>query len=139
MADSYIQVAADGVGKKLQTYKNTIGVDEVHSEAVTLSTSAGVEITTLPTKITGAATMANGQVTLSNTAGNIVGARATRRSVTIFNTDSSITGYIGIATVTTENGLPLGPKQSISIDFTGAIQGIVSSGSPVFAYVETYD
>jgi hypothetical protein len=139
MADSFIAVAPDSTGKKLQTYKNTIGADEVHSEAVTLSTSAGVEITTLPVKITGAATMANGQVTASTSAATLVASRATRRSVTIRNTDTSISVYIGIAAVTAGNGMLLKPGESISIDFTGLIQVIAASGSPVVAYMETYD
>src|SRR6267142_2792055 len=41
MADNFIQVAADGVGKKMQTYLNTIGADSVHAEAVVLVNSSG--------------------------------------------------------------------------------------------------
>jgi len=160
MADSYIQVAADSTGKKLQTFKNTIGLDEVHAEAVSLTDTAGVAITTLPvslasvpshavtnagtfatqtTKIAGAANMANGQVTSSTSAATLVPARATRRSVTIRNTDSSISVYVGIATVTSVNGMLLKAGESISLDFTGLVQVISASGSPVVAYVETYD
>lgn len=39
MADSSIPVP--GTSEKLQTYKNTVGADEVHSEAVTLTASDG--------------------------------------------------------------------------------------------------
>lgn len=48
MAASYIQVAADGTGKKMQTVVNTVGADSVHAEVVTLADTAGVAITTLP-------------------------------------------------------------------------------------------
>lgn len=87
----------------------------------------------------GAANMANGQVTTSTTAATAVAARATRRSVTIKNTDTSITVYIGIATVTSSNGMPLKAGESISIDTTALVQVIAASGTPVVAYVETYD
>src|SRR4051812_1141356 len=48
MAGSYIQVATDGTRKKLHTEVNTIGVDSVHAEEVTLADTAGAGITTLP-------------------------------------------------------------------------------------------
>lgn len=41
MADSYIQVAADSTGKKMQTVKNTVGTDEVHAEIVVLGQTDG--------------------------------------------------------------------------------------------------
>ena len=45
MTDNYVAVAVDGVGKKLQTFNNTIGVNDVHAEAITLVDSAGTAIT----------------------------------------------------------------------------------------------
>lgn len=48
MAASYIQVAADGSGKKMQTVVNTVGADSVHAEVVTLADTSGAAITTLP-------------------------------------------------------------------------------------------
>jgi hypothetical protein len=87
----------------------------------------------------GAANMANGQVAASGTAATLVAARTTRRSVTVKNTDVSLVVYIGVATVTTGNGLPLKAGDSISIDFTGLIQVIAASGAPVVAWMETYD
>ena len=44
MADGYVQVLPDNVGKKLQTFENTVGVNDVHSEAVTLVTSSGTPL-----------------------------------------------------------------------------------------------
>jgi hypothetical protein len=48
MAASFIQVATDGPGKKMQTVQNTIGADTVHAEAVYLVDSTGATIATLP-------------------------------------------------------------------------------------------
>lgn len=44
MADSYIQVALDSNGKKLQTFVNPIAGSDVHSEAVTLVDQFGVAL-----------------------------------------------------------------------------------------------
>lgn len=54
MADSFVQVADDGTGKKLQTVKATIGSDEVHAEAVFLvDPSDQSPITELPVDASG--------------------------------------------------------------------------------------
>jgi len=45
MANSYIAVAPDSTGKKLQTFENTIAGQVVEAEAVTLVDSAGAELT----------------------------------------------------------------------------------------------
>lgn len=87
----------------------------------------------------GAANQASGQVTTSTSAATLVAARATRRSVTIKNNDASIVVYIGPATVTSGNGMPLKGGESINIDTTALIQVIAASGTPVVAYYETYD
>lgn len=91
------------------------------------------------TRQIGAANYANGQVATSTTAGTLVAARATRRSVTIKNVDASITVYIGAATVTAANGMEIKAGQSINIDTTALIQVIAASGTPAVAYIETYD
>lgn len=41
----------DSTGKKLQTYENTVGSNSVHSEAMTLTTSAGVALKTVDDKL----------------------------------------------------------------------------------------
>lgn len=94
---------------------------------------------TVNTNRAGAPNMANGQVTASGTAGTLVASRATRRYVTVKNLDTSLTVYIGIATVTAGNGMPLKGGESVSLDFTGLIQVIAASGSPIVAYAEVYD
>ena len=150
MADGFITVAPDSTGKSLQTFENTIGGEDVHAEAVALVDSSGAYISTLPVSIagninvsasvaTGAANMANGQVAATTTAATLVSARATRRSVTVRNMDSSISAYIGIATVSAGNGMLLKAGESISIDYTGLIQVVSASNSPNVAYLETYD
>jgi hypothetical protein len=88
---------------------------------------------------TGAANLANGQVTASGTAATLVAARATRRYVTVKNTDAVITVYVGAATVTSANGMPLLAGESISLDFNGLVQVLAASGAPVVAYAEVYD
>lgn len=41
MSDAYIQVAADGSGKKIQTYNSTVNTADVHAQAVVLVNSSG--------------------------------------------------------------------------------------------------
>lgn len=102
-----------------------------------LTSNAGV--LTVTAVSTGAASMANGQVTTSTTAGTAVAARATRRSVTIKNIDSTITVYIGSATVTALNGMELKAGESKELETVALIQVIAASGTPKIAYIETYD
>ncbi len=46
MSDAYVQVAPDDTtGKKIQTYENTVGLNDVHAQAVVLVDSAGIPIT----------------------------------------------------------------------------------------------
>lgn len=82
--------------------------------------------------------LANGQVTLSTSAGTVVSSRATRRLVTIRNLDAAINVYIGVATVSSSNGMLLKPGESIDVPATALIQGIAASGSPVVAYLDYY-
>ncbi len=105
--------------------------------AVTLQNAPNIGLQVL----TGArAGIATGQVTMSNVATQIVGARATRRSVTIRNHDTTNSGFIGAAAVATSNGILLLPYDSISVDFTGVIQGISATTSNVtFGYIESFD
>ena len=80
MADSYVQVAPDSTGKKLQTYQNVVGANTVEAEAVTLVDSAGAEVA--PAKeaggnlatIAGDTTSIDGKITACNTAAVTIGA-----------------------------------------------------------------
>ena len=86
----------------------------------------------------GSTAIANGQVTPTNVAANIVAARDTRKRLILVN-HGSVDVYIGTATVTTANGLKLPPGASITLRTTAAVQGITSSGNGVIHYVEEYD
>lgn len=87
----------------------------------------------------GAANYANGQVTAGVTASTLVAARPTRRSVTIRNMDATISVYIGAATVSATNGFLLKANESVNVDSTALIQVIAASGTPIVAYLESYD
>ena len=167
--NSYIQVAADGSGKKMQTFISTIGGSDVHAEGVSLVDNNGLYISTLPVSLssninigsninvagtvnigtapnvnisifTGAANMFNGQVTATTTPATLVAARPTRRSVSIRHISSSnINVYFGNPVVSSSNGMLLRSLDSISVDYTGLIQVVAGSNSVNVAYVETYD
>jgi len=49
MADSFIQVAPDSTGKKMQTYENTVSAQTVEAEAVVLVDTTGTPNPTIPT------------------------------------------------------------------------------------------
>lgn len=113
------------------------------SQAVTGPvTDAQLRATAVPTSVQiakGATNYANGQVTATGTAATLVAARATRRSVLVRNLDASLDVYVGNATVTAGNGMLLKAGESFPIDAVGLIEVIAPSGSPVVAYMETYD
>jgi len=44
MSDSYIQVPPNSTGEKLQSYKNTVGANSVHAEAMVIASTLGVPI-----------------------------------------------------------------------------------------------
>lgn len=83
---------------------------------------------------------ATGQVTPTTTAGTLLAARDTRKTVTFTNLGTQ-TVYVGPATVTTANGFPLAPGAAIDMPTTALIQCIIATGtaSSYVAYVEYYD
>jgi hypothetical protein len=86
----------------------------------------------------GALHEANSQVTTSGTAGTLIIARPTRISCLIRNLDSSISVYIGAATVTTANGMLLKAGESVVITATTLVQVIAASGTPTVAVFDEY-
>lgn len=96
--------------------------------------SSGVTIT----KVQGAANTAYSQVTAGASA-QLLAARPTRREAIIKNIDASITVYIGTGTVTSANSMPLLAQQSMPITYTGQINCLAASGSPVVAIRDEYD
>ncbi len=91
------------------------------------------------TTSTGAANLATGQVATSTTAATAVIARPTRTSVLIRNLDTTISVYVGPATVTSANGMLLKAGESCPFTFTGLIQVIAASGTPSIAYADEYN
>lgn len=93
----------------------------------------------------GAANLATSQVTSTGTAATLVTARATRRSVLITNledpaTESAKIAYVGPATVTTGNGYPILPGQSVPFTWVGLIQVIDdTTNHAVLAITDEYD
>lgn len=105
-----------------------------------VSSANPLPVTTGASSGVAASNLANAQVT-GTTAGTtaLVAARATRRSVTIKNISAANTAWIGVATVTSANGMPLYPGESIALDFTGALEMIDTGGAVVVAYADVYN
>lgn len=87
------------------------------------------------TASTGGSLNATGQVTVANSATQIIAA-GTRQGVLITNPSASVTVFIGGSGVTTGNGQELLPLQSVSLPVVSAVYGIVSSSTQVVSYVE---
>jgi hypothetical protein len=107
-----------------------VGIDQT-----TPGTTNGVQVNA----VKGAANVAVAQTTTSTSAATLVAARATRRGVYIRNFDTSISVYIGPATVTSSNGMLLKAGESIFLTWVGLIQVIAASGTPVVGTVDEYD
>lgn len=87
----------------------------------------------------GGSQIATANVATSTAAGVAAAARAGRRSVTVKNTDTSITVYLGGSGVTTGTGLPLLAGESITLETAAAVYAIAASGTPALRVVEIYD
>lgn len=75
---------------------------------------------------TGSDTVANGHVTMSSTAATLLAARVNRRRVVIVNYQT-VPIYVGIATVTTANGVRLDPGTVAEFRSTALLQGITAA------------
>lgn len=104
-----------------------------NSLAVTLPTDQAA----LSVNNIGATNIASTQAT-AGAAATLVAARATRKQVTIKNIDTSLTVFIGPATVTAANGMQLLAGESITVTWTGLIQVFAASGSPVVCVWDEY-
>jgi hypothetical protein len=152
MAAGHVQVAPDSTGKNVDTVSivSTEGGTPTvqrqvvicgdpttygNQQAVDSSGNAAVAVKTRP----GAANLNIAVITASTTAATLVIARATRRSVTIRNTDQAINVWVGPATVTSGNGWLLLPFESYTPTWTGLIQVIAASGSPIVVAWDEYD
>jgi hypothetical protein len=147
-ADATKAISVQGItgGKPQPVNQNQIAGTAIDTNAgnasagtqrVVVATNQPAIPVTMSTQVA-AANISTGQVT-AGAAATLVVARATRRQVTIKNTDATNTGTIGPATVTTGNGMPVKPGESITVRWTGLIQVIANAGSPVFAFLDEYD
>lgn len=87
----------------------------------------------------GAANQANSQVATSTSAATLVIARPTRVGCLVKNTDATITVYIGKATVTSANGMPLKAGESVVVTAQTLIQVIAASGTPTVAVFDEFN
>lgn len=90
--------------------------------------------------ITGTGTLATNQVSVTTTATQIVASRSGRRSVTVIQHGSTAV-YLGPTSgVTTSNGILLigTAGAAVTFEYSGAVYGIVSSGSVTVGYAEEY-
>jgi hypothetical protein len=102
--------------------------------------SLGSGVIQVQTNTAGAANLATtGAFTVSNTAQQLLAARATRRSCVISNLDTALTVFIGNAGVTTATGKSISPGNSLTIPTVTAIYVICASGSPIVDAAEAYD
>lgn len=86
----------------------------------------------------GGSTLANGQAAPTGTAATLVAARDTRKRLILVNRGTQSV-YVGIATVTTSNGLEMRPGDSLELRTTALVQAITSSGTGRVDYIEEYD
>lgn len=141
MADAYIGVTP-GIGANLQTFQNTIGGNTVEAEAIALVDSTGTEkaTTTNPLSVQsiGSSSLTNGQVTVGTSSVGLSSAAC--RKITIKANDSNTANiYIGNSSVSTANGLILGPGESIGLEVTNAnliflISSAAGQGASWLAY-----
>lgn len=86
----------------------------------------------------GSSALANGQVAPTTSAATLVAARDTRKRLILENVGQYAV-WIGVATVTTANGLMLPIGASITLRTTALIQAITATGTGNIAYCEEYD
>ncbi len=121
MADNVAITAGSGT---------TIGTDERTINSVAVQVQRVNE--------QGSTALANGQVAPTTGAATLVAARDTRKRLILLNI-GTVPVYVGIATVTTANGLPIAVGASLTLYTTALIQSITASGTGNIAYIEEYD
>lgn len=85
----------------------------------------------------GALNLVTAQVT-AGAAATLVGARATRKRVTITNTDPTNAAYIGPATVTSANGYKLAAGATVVLTSVGLIQCLAAAGTPLICVADEF-
>lgn len=79
---------------------------------------------------------ATGQVSVGNSATQIIAANTSRSGVVITNPSASTTIYVGTSGVTTSTGAILPPGSSLTLPVTSAVYGIVATGTQTVSYAE---
>ncbi len=120
---------ADGTGKKVQSWDNLIGTDQVHTQAATLTTSAGVEIApaTGAKQDTGNASLANVDGKLPATIGQK--AMAASLAVTLASDQSDVPTTAKAATVpaaTTLQNAAVANGNGAAVTVTGYASMVIS-------------
>lgn len=107
--------------------------------------SGGTPLTVTPTPDVGAAALATGQQAITNTVGGtqIVAARTGapgtgRVSVTVINPSTGGILYLGNSGLTTTTGVAVAPGSAFTMNFTGALFGIVATGTQTVTFFETF-
>ena len=100
-----------GSGTTIATDERSIGGSTVHVQR---------------TAPLGGTSIANGHVTVTNSATEIRAATETQLQVTIVNYQT-VPIYVGGATVTTSTGLRLDPGAALTLRTTAAVQGITAA------------
>ena len=148
MTDQYVQVNADGVGKKVDTTELTVGANTVERQRIHLAGGAADELAdvknaapsisayglvarTIPIA---AATPAQSSVTASATNVTLLSANTSRLGATIYNdADKALYVKLGATASTTSFTAKLAPKDAtnniggyfeVPYGFTGQIDGI---------------
>ncbi len=105
------------------------------SSAVTNAGTFAVQLAAQPS----AANTACSQVAASGSAATLIAARATRRKALLRNLDTALSFYIGVATVTSANGMLVQALESIVWESPLLCQIIAPSGAPICAIIDYYD
>lgn len=127
MADNVAITAGSGT---------TVGTDERSINSINVHVQRVID--------QGGTAIANGHVTVTNSATTIAAARDTRKRLVIVNYQT-VPIYIGISTVTTSNGIRLDTGASITISTTALVQGITAAAYTASGedtkvhYTEEYD
>jgi hypothetical protein len=121
----------DSVGHRT----GVIGLPDANGSSYQADVNSANEVIVAVATSTGGVLNATGQVSIANTATLIIAAN-TRQGVLITNPSTTVTVYIGGAGVTTGNGQPVLPLQSITLPVVSAVYGIVATGTQTVSYVE---
>ena len=137
MAESYVQVNRPvSLGVRLKTWTSTEGTDVVHSEAVTLTDSAGDEVILYPDATLGT----DPDIMVTGVAAQVLAANPARVQAVIQNT-GPVNVRIGGIGVTANNGIRLVPNGSATFQmpfcYTGAVYAVSEGANSAVSITES--